>query len=156
MDTTQATSLAQPAPGAAAAAIAAMRSKTGIAPKDTRAAKPPKTAKPVKAAKAKKSAKVRDPNARRVVLIKGVKHDVTHYRTTKTATGNSSLDCGDSLAKTLQGQELDEVYRQAAKQLGETERALRERYAKLNPGMQRMNLGNRMRADAARKAAKAK
>jgi len=156
MDATQA-NLAPAAPGAAAAAIAAIRSKA-LATKPVKADR--KSAK-VKADKTPatpkaKAPKVRDPNAKRTVLIKGVRHDVSHYRTTKTATGNSSLDCGDQLAKALQGQELDEVYKQAAKLLGEAERALRERYAKLNVGMQRMNLGNRMRAHTARQAAKAK
>lgn len=41
---------------------------------------------------------------------------------------------------------LDEMYKQAAKVLGEKEPDLRKKYAHLNPGLQGMNLRNRMRA----------
>ena len=64
----------------------------------------------------------------------------------------ATLDIGDATAKRLRGFTLDEVYKLAAKELKESEKDLRARYRHLNPGMQRMNLGNRMRAAA--KAAK--
>lgn len=64
----------------------------------------------------------------------------------KSVGGHATLDNGDALAKSLRGAELDDVYRQAAQLLGETQTALRARYGHLNVGMQRMNLGNRMRA----------
>jgi hypothetical protein len=67
----------------------------------------------------------------------------------KSAGGNATMDNGDALAKTLRGAELDEVYAQAAKLLGETQTALKAKYSHLNAGMQRMNLGNRMRAASA-------
>lgn len=41
---------------------------------------------------------------------------------------------------------LDSMYQQAAKALGEKEADLRKKYAHLNPGLQGMNLRNRMRA----------
>lgn len=67
----------------------------------------------------------------------------------KSAGGHATMDNGDDVAKQLRGAELDEVYKAASKVLGETQTALRERYKHLNVGMQRMNLGNRMRAASA-------
>jgi hypothetical protein len=63
-----------------------------------------------------------------------------------SANGNATMDNGDAVAKKLRGAELDEVYAQASKVLGESQAALRAKYGHLNVGMQRMNLGNRMRA----------
>lgn len=91
--------------------------------------------------------------------------DLSDYVAVKSAGGNSSLDCGDDLATKLRGMELDEVYALASKKLELPEKVLRARYANLNVGMQRMNLGNRMRAGTkgapkaapkARKATKAR
>jgi hypothetical protein len=67
----------------------------------------------------------------------------------KSAGGNATMDNGDQLAKTLRGADLDDVYKQASAVLGETQTALRAKYGHLNAGMQRMNLGNRMRAASA-------
>lgn len=67
----------------------------------------------------------------------------------KSAGGNSTMDNGDELAKQLRGADLDEVYSKASKILGETQTALKAKYGHLNPGMQRMNLGNRIRAASA-------
>lgn len=95
-----------------------------------------------------KKAKTKVPRNVEGLRIKRVgdqKHDLTDYSVVKSAEGNSSLDCGDELATKLRGSELDEVYGKAAKVLGESERSLRAKYKHLNPGMQRMNLGNRMR-----------
>lgn len=73
--------------------------------------------------------------------------DLSDYQAVKSAGGNSSLDCGDSVAKDLRGKELDDVYKEYAKVFGREEAAaMRKRYSKLNVGMQRMNLGNRLRA----------
>lgn len=66
-----------------------------------------------------------------------------------SASGNATMDNGDALAKQLRGADLDDVYAQASKVLGESQAALKAKYAHLNPGMQRMNLGNRMRAASA-------
>ena len=63
-----------------------------------------------------------------------------------SANGNATMDNGDQIAKKLRGMELDAVYAEAARILGETQTALRQKYGHLNVGMQRMNLGNRMRA----------
>ena len=58
---------------------------------------------------------------------------------------------GDDLAMVLAGHGLDVIYSAAAVVLSTDESELRQRYAHLNPGQQRMNLGNRIRG-AARKA----
>lgn len=68
----------------------------------------------------------------------------------KTAGGNISVDCGDKLAEKLRGASIDTVYLEASKILGEKEADLRSKYTHLNLGMQRMNLGNRMRAAQAK------
>lgn len=64
-------------------------------------------------------------------------------------SGNATMDNGDALAKKLRGAALEDVYAEAAKVLGESVSALQAKYKHLNPGMQRMNLGNRMRAASA-------
>jgi hypothetical protein len=56
-------------------------------------------------------------------------------------------DVGDEVAKMLREcEDLKEVYACGAKYLEEKESVLREKYSKLNPGQQRMVIGNRMRA----------
>ena len=69
-----------------------------------------------------------------------------HHSDIKTPSGRKTLDVGDDTAVLLRGKTLDEAYALTAKALKEDEHELRARYAKLNPGMQRMNLGNRLRA----------
>ena len=63
-----------------------------------------------------------------------------------------SRGAGDEVTKMLMGLTLDEVYALAAPALGLPEEGLRTKYAHLNPGMQRMVLGGRMRS-AAKKGA---
>ena len=62
-----------------------------------------------------------------------------------------SYDNGDEIAQFLRSRALIDVYIFAACLLREDVVLLRQRYAHLNPGQQRMNLGNRIRG-AARKA----
>lgn len=85
-------------------------------------------------------------DGRRIKKVGKKQYDLTDYDKVKSAEGNSSLDCGDELAQKLRGMDLDDVYAKAAKTLGESERALKGKYSHLNVGMQRMNLGNRLRA----------
>lgn len=80
--------------------------------------------------------------------VGNTKHDCSGYTKTKSASGNKTLDSGDALAVELRGLELDDVYAKAAKALAVTEASLRSQYKALNTGMQRMNLGNRMRSAA--------
>jgi hypothetical protein len=85
-----------------------------------------------------------------------LKPNLDHYKVglAKTAGGHRTVDIGDGTAKQLRGLDLDKVYAIAAKALGTPEKELRAKYAHLNPGMQRMNLGNKMRAAANSKEAK--
>ena len=84
-----------------------------------------------------------------------IRADLEHYNSVKAASGNRSYDSGDDVAVMLRGQDLDAVYKIAARELkaaGETItiKALKERYENLNPGHQRMCVGNRVRAARAR------
>lgn len=109
-----------------------------------------------KASKARRAAAKSTPDKARIAaLASGARlkkvgdkeFDLSDYQAVKSAGGNSSLDNGDALAKKLRGMELDEVYREFARLTSKAEAdAMRKRYKDLNPGMQRMNLGNRMRA----------
>jgi hypothetical protein len=94
---------------------------------------------------------VKAPKVRKARLIKGtlVAHFAEYVKVT-TATGNKSYDSGDKVAVRLRGLELDAVYAEAATVLKTPEAELRAKYARLNAGMQRMNLGNRIRAAIAK------
>lgn len=77
--------------------------------------------------------------------IGGTTADVSDYDRVKTPAGNISLDNGDAVAKQLRGKDLDDVYGAVAKAADLSVRELKTRYGHLNPGMQRMNLGNVLR-----------
>ena len=84
-----------------------------------------------------------------------VKVDRDKYQTAKTASGGKSLNNGDVVATALEGIFTDETYEVAGKLLTfpltvskvkiESLDALKGAYDHLNDGMQRMNLGNRIR-----------
>jgi len=124
----------------------------------TPAAKPPKEKKakpaakkaPAKKAAAKKPAKKKAADGDKAEKGPGVlrQYAPEYHRDTekKTASGNVSVDCNDDVANKFRGKDLDAVYTAAAKILGEPEADLRKKYKHLNVGMQRMNLGNRVRA----------
>ena len=69
----------------------------------------------------------------------------TRHADVKTASGAASIDNGDEVAEMLRGMDLDATYAKASKVLELPEADLRAKYAHLNLGMQRMNLGNRIR-----------
>lgn len=62
-----------------------------------------------------------------------------------TTHGNRTIDIDDRVAKTLRGADPKEMYDIASKALRVPVRTLKAQYSHLNIGMQRMNLGNRMR-----------
>jgi len=66
--------------------------------------------------------------------------DVSKYERTK-----KSMDCADPVALSLRGSTLDDVYAIASEATGYPVDELRQKYAHLNLGMQRMNLGNLIR-----------
>jgi hypothetical protein len=68
------------------------------------------------------------------------------YTPSVAASGKKSLHNGDPVAYALEYRELENLYHTAASLLGFTYEELKARYAHLNPGQQRMNLGNRIRA----------
>ena len=68
-----------------------------------------------------------------------------NYEKGKLEDGRSFIDNGDEAAQTLRGSTLDEVYALVAKHMGVTQKDLKAKYAHLNLGQQRMNLGNRFR-----------
>lgn len=101
----------------------------------------------------------------KVARIKDTKFDLSRYyiSDTKTPTGRRTIDCADDVAAKLRGLPIDEVYELAAQELGMDVVVLKATYGHLNVGMQRMNLGNRIRGAAkareeaaAKEAAKAK
>lgn len=71
--------------------------------------------------------------------------DLSHYERVKVE-GRRVLDCADDVARHLRSMELDDVYDYAAEVLAVNVDELRQKYSHLNKGMQRMNLGNRIRS----------
>lgn len=66
----------------------------------------------------------------------------SNYAVAIAGSGRKSLSNGDAVAKALEGRPLDDLYSIALRVL---EMDLRPRYDRLNPGAQRMNIGNRFR-----------
>ena len=71
--------------------------------------------------------------------------DGYEYRKTTAASGRASVDNGDETAQLLRGKELDEVYIIASEITEMSISELKGLYQHLNPGHQRMCLGNRIR-----------
>lgn len=67
------------------------------------------------------------------------------YEITACASGRLSKDNGDYVATTLRGLTLEQVYYFVAETLEVTTESLKTRYKHLNPGHQRMCLGNKLR-----------
>lgn len=65
------------------------------------------------------------------------------YQKTRAASGAASLNNGDPTAEALAGVSLEDTYKIADKLLKED---FRQKYEHLNGGMQRMVVGNRIRA----------
>lgn len=111
--------------------------------------KTPKAAKPPKAPKEPTEKAIRK-------CGEAVFSRFAQYVGTKTAKGTRTFDCNDPVATKLRGLELKEVYELVAEEMvaaGETDspvaavtRELQAKYGHLNLGMQRMNLGNKLRA----------
>lgn len=67
------------------------------------------------------------------------------YQTAKSASGAVSKHSGDTVATALEGLTLEEVYELASEAMDTPVAELQAKYEHLNGGMQRMNLGNRIR-----------
>ena len=74
-----------------------------------------------------------------------VKADREKYVSARSASGSKSLHSNDEVAKALEGAGVGDQYVLTSSLLGVTEKELHEKYGHLNVGMQRMNLGNRIR-----------
>lgn len=112
-------------------------------------AKVTKAAAPAKKAKAPKTTKKPVRKAKVITGDRLVPADLSTYhidKDKKTANGNPSVDCDDKVAVMLRGKDLKSVYELVAKQVeDETVVSLKKKYGHLNVGMQRMNLGNKLR-----------
>jgi transcription initiation factor TFIIIB Brf1 subunit/transcription initiation factor TFIIB len=87
-------------------------------------------------------------------LLSEQKHGALKPKTTNyvrglgyTTHGNRTIDVNDKVAKMLRGTDPLEMYQIAAEVLKVSARTLKRDYKHLNIGMQRMNLGNRMRKE---------
>lgn len=78
-------------------------------------------------------------------------YDPNRYVKTKSINGNYTLNNGDLLAREWAALTLEEVYDASSIVLGESVEILKANYNHLNPGMQRMCLGNRVRAASKKK-----
>lgn len=87
--------------------------------------------------------------------IKMVNPDLSHYvkHEIKTASGRASFDIDDEAASILRGEDVSDCYfvvakhiaKQESRDVDRVEAELKNKYGHLNVGMQRMNLGNRLR-----------
>lgn len=74
-----------------------------------------------------------------------IRPDTENYTKAKAASGASSMHNGDPVALALAGATLEEAFKLAAEVCDVTQKEMREKYAHLNQGQQRMNAGNRIR-----------
>jgi len=79
-----------------------------------------------------------------------VKPDLSKYVKGVSGSGKKTMRTNDHVAASLDGFTLDEVYRVASELTETPEKEYREKYSHLNVGMQRMNLGNRIRGAIAK------
>ena len=143
-------------PRAKRAAKAAVKpQKAKRAAKGGKAAVKPQKAK--RAAKGGKSVSAAAGNGKGLGVLRTYGREYHRDKQVRTAGGYASVDSDDSVAKRLRGKTLDEVYEYAADIVRDDDgapvaiSALKKRYGSLNEGMQRMNLGNRIRAAGGRK-----
>lgn len=106
-----------------------------------------RTKKPVTTAK-EVIARAKKPIEERLngVVYAGYLPQYEAYATTmRDGTVRRSIDKGDDVAHLLRGLSLEQVYAAVAKEAGQSTKTLVARFEHLNPGMQRMNLGNMLR-----------
>lgn len=82
----------------------------------------------------------------RSIVPLGYRERLVKHAGVKTAGGNAAIDNADAVAGLLRGKTLEEVWAIASAALGsDVVVVLKSKYAALNPGQVRMNLGNRIR-----------
>lgn len=129
----------------------------GSAPAPTKAARKPKPAKKAKMPKTSKKLAKKAKKAKSAAT--GKMADILHAaakdyarpkgkdgKPLKTAAGNPIVDSGDKVAVMLRGKDIEDIYSLVSKKIDVPAAELKRKYGKLNPGQQRMNLGNRLRA----------
>jgi hypothetical protein len=90
------------------------------------------------------------------VVLKEYRRNLHRAKVEIDGKRRTLVDCNDQVAQSLRGKSLDEVYKIVAEKLQEAEgdgeltvsaaeSGLRAKYVHLNPGQQRMNLGNILR-----------
>jgi hypothetical protein len=107
-----------------------------------------KAAKAAKAAKEPKAPRTKmDPSERKNGAVDPLylPQYESYSAVRKDGSKIRSIDKGDAIAKMLRGQDLVKTYADVAAATGASVIELKERFNHLNPGMQRMNLGNMLR-----------
>lgn len=74
-----------------------------------------------------------------------IKPDLSKYVTGTSASGKKTKNCGDPVAAAVDGFTLEEIRAVASKMTDVPQKDYEAKYAHLNPGMQIMNLRNRIR-----------
>ena len=80
-----------------------------------------------------------------VKKVTRIKPDVTGYVAGRSSKGAKVKISGDLVSQLLDGLTLEDTYNLAEQAVGEKHKDLRTKYIKLNPGHQRMCLGNLLR-----------
>jgi len=88
----------------------------------------------------------------RSIIKKEYKQACVQTKIQRDGKTRTTQDCGDEIATMLRGKDLDDVYEYAAQVLGVALADLYAKYEHLNPGQQRMTLGNRIRGELNRRA----
>ncbi len=91
-------------------------------------------------------------NAKKEEAVKEVriKPKLENYVTGVSGSGKRTKNCGDEIASALDGFTLEEVQKVASEMRDIPVKDLSEKYAHLNIGQQRMNLGNLIRGAVAK------
>lgn len=125
-----------------------LKDHTTVEPKIVREYKIAKEAKAAKAPAAPKAPRAKmDINERKNGKVDPLylpQYEV-YSAVRKDGTKIRSIDKGDAIAVMLRGQDLATTYKDVAAATGTSIDELRDRFCHLNPGMQRMNLGNMLR-----------
>lgn len=111
---------------------------------------------------AKKPARAKDHPKNDDKLVPADLSRYTTHEGVKTANGNRAVDIADEVANKLRGKAIEDAYVYVADRLSKLKgedisaHSLKKRFGNLNLGMQRMNIGNMLRAAIrAKEAAKA-
>jgi hypothetical protein len=74
-----------------------------------------------------------------------IRPNTEKYQAGRSSSGAKTQHNGDPVATALDGATVDEAVKLVSEALGGTQKEWKDKYAHLNVGQQRMNLGNRLR-----------